>query len=286
MAKKDIESVCGVRDESLPTLRGCQRPRWSSIGRRCPRPDHVTRVFRDVRSIALTGQDWQLTAAGATMVRVFARNGESPARPTVTGVTSFAGRIRWYVHALGFNPLIRTTDRLEALAVLAALLTALIAIPASAQAGDLVYESAVRTSNEQSRDRHPVDALVVEGSKRMPTDSEDPASVAPNSARVQWREGTRLRTEQITSPTMAKTGESLTIWLDNADKVVAAPLTADDAKLNAAAATGTVWIALVVCGALAAFLVRRGLDRSRDRSWERELHLLAYNDDGWANRNR
>ena len=32
-------------------------------------------------------------------------------------------------------------------------------------------------------------------------------------------------------------------------------------------------------------LIRRGLDRSRYRSWERELHLLAYNDDGWANRN-
>jgi hypothetical protein len=102
---------------------------------------------------------------------------------------------------------------------------------------------------------------------------------------VQWTEGTRVRTEQITSPSMAKTGDSLTIWLNDAGKVVAAPLTVADAKLSAGVATGTVWGALVVFAALAAFLIRRGLDRSRYRSWERELHLLAYNDDGWANRN-
>jgi hypothetical protein len=238
-----------------------------------------------VRSIALTGQNWQLGAAGVTMGKVFARNGEIPARSTVTGVTSFAGRLRWYVHALGFNPLIRTTDRLEALAVLAALLTALIAIPAAAQAGDLVYASAVHTADEQAHDRHAVEALVVDGSTRMPADSEAPTSSAPISVRAQWHEGTRVRTEQITTSSMAKTGDSLTVWLNDAGKVVAAPMTADDARLSAAVATGTVWIAIVVCGALAAFLIRRGLDRSRARSWERELDLLAYNDDGWANRN-
>jgi len=200
------------------------------------------------------------------------------------GVTSFAGRIRWYVHALGVNPLVRASDRLEALAVLAALLTALLAIPAAAQAGDLVYASAVHNADEQARDRHAIEALVVEGSTHMPADSEAPTSSA-TSARVQWHEGNRVRTELINSPSVAKTGDSLTIWLNDAGKVVAAPLTADDARLSAAIATGTVWIAIVVCGALAAFLVRRGLDRSRYRSWERELHLLAYNDDGWANRN-
>jgi hypothetical protein len=188
------------------------------------------------------------------------------------------------VHALGINPLVRTSDRLEALAVLAALLTALIAIPAAAQAGDLVYASAVHTADEQARDRHAVEALVVEGSTRLPADSEAPTSAA-NSARVQWHEGNRVRTEQTTTPSVAKTGDSLTIWLDDAGKVVAAPLTADDARLSADVATGTVWIAIVICGALSAFLARRGLDRSRYRSWDRELHLLAYNDDGWANRN-
>ncbi|HEX7827168.1 MAG TPA: hypothetical protein VF477_19860 [Mycobacterium sp.] len=219
------------------------------------------------------------------MLRVFARNGETPARPTVTGVTSFAGRIRWYFHALGFNPLIRTTDRLEALAVLGAFITALIAIPVAGQAGDVVYASAAHTADLQSRDRHPVQAQVLAGSGRMPADVESSASGGPTSITAQWHEGTKVRTEQIASTSMAKAGDTLTIWLDDTGKVVTAPLTKDDAELSAAVASGTVWVALVAFGALAVFLIRRVLDRARYRSWERELHLLAYNDDGWANRN-
>lgn len=188
------------------------------------------------------------------------------------------------MQALGFNPLIRSTDRLEALAVLGALLIALIAIPAAAQAGDLVYASSAHTADLQAHDRHPVQATVVDGGGRMPSDVESAASGGPTSVKAQWHEGTRLRTEQITTTSLAKAGEPLTIWLDNTGKVVAAPLTADDAELSAAIATGTVWIAIVAFGALAVFLIRRGLDRSRDRAWDSALHLLAHNDDGWANR--
>ena len=54
--------------------------------------------------------------------------------------------------------------------------------------------------------------------------------------------------------------------------------------MSAAGAAGILWGTIVTCSAFAALVVRRTLDRSRDRAWERELHLLAYNDDGWANR--
>lgn len=194
-------------------------------------------------------------------------------------VTSFARRFRWHLHALGFNPLIRASDRLEALAVLAVLVTALFAVPAAAHAGTLIYDAGVRTANEQAHSRHSVEAVAVEGSLSMPADFDGPAYV-----RAQWRAGTQLRTEPVITPATVKAGEPLTIWLDDTGKVVAAPLTADDARLSAVSAAGTVWIVIVVCSALAAFVIRRGLDRSRDRAWERELHLLAYNDDGWANR--
>ncbi|MDF2585497.1 MAG: hypothetical protein K0R33_4140, partial [Mycobacterium sp.] len=45
------------------------------------------------------------------------------------------GRLRWYLRALGFHPLVRTVDRLEALAVLGVLVAALFAIPAAVSAG-------------------------------------------------------------------------------------------------------------------------------------------------------
>ncbi len=194
-------------------------------------------------------------------------------------VTLFAKRVRWYLRALGFNPLIRASDRLEALAALAVLVTALLAVPAAAQAGDMIYDAGVRTANEQAHTRHAVEAVAVDGSARMPVDFDSPAYV-----RAQWREGTHLRTEQVITPATLKPGESLKVWLDDGGKVVAAPRTPDDAKLSATVAAGSVWLAIVVCSAMLAFGVRRWLDGSRDRAWERELRLLAHNDDGWANR--
>jgi hypothetical protein len=191
----------------------------------------------------------------------------------------FALRLRWYLRALGRNQLIRASDRLEALSVLAVVVFALCAVPVAGQVGDLTYDASMRTVNEQTQSRHSVDAEVIQGSVGMPADFESSAYV-----RVQWRDGTTMRSELVVSPATVTAGETVTIWLDDAGKVASAPLTAFDAKVNAVGVTGAVWFAVVACSALVAFFSRRALDRSRARAWERELYLLAHNDDGWANR--
>lgn len=194
-------------------------------------------------------------------------------------VTSFAGSFRRHLRALGSNPLVRASDRLEALVLFAVLVVALFAAPVAAQAGTQVYDDGMRTAGEQALHRHSVQAVAVDGSTSLLADFDGAAFT-----RVQWREGTQSRTEQIITPTTVKAGEPLKVWLDDTGKVVAAPLTTDDARLSALGAALTVWVAIVVCSALIAFVIRRRIDRSRDRAWERELHLMAYNDDGWANR--
>jgi hypothetical protein len=195
------------------------------------------------------------------------------------GITMFARRLRWVLRALGRNPLVRASDRLEALAVLGVLVLALLAAPFAAHVGDLTFDASMRTVNEQSRDRHAVQAVVVRGSTGMPADFESSAMVS-----AQWREGSRLRTEEVISPASVEAGAPLTIWLDDEGKVVAAPLTAFDAKVNSVGLAWTVWVTAVASGTLGAFLLRRILDRSRARAWEQELQLMAHNDDGWANR--
>ena len=69
---------------------------------------------------------------------------------------------------------------------------------------------------------------VVVGSTGLTTDFDGPAYV-----RALWREGTQLRTERVISPSIVKTGDPLKLWLDDKGKVVAAPVTAGDAKLTA-----------------------------------------------------
>jgi hypothetical protein len=220
------------------------------------------------------------------MGEVFARNSETRGPADVTVVTPFAGRFWWYTRAFGFNPLVRVTDRLEAFVVFAVLFLALTAIPTAAQAGSLIYDSNMRTAEQQAHSRHSVQALVVEGRTIPPADAEGSAYDGSSYARVQWREGTHLRTEEVVRPAAVKTGDQLKIWLDDTGKIVSAPLTKEDATVNAFAAAWMAWTGIVAGCVLVAFVVRRGLDRSRDRSWERELLVLAHNDDGWANRHK
>lgn len=208
---------------------------------------------------------------------MFARSPENASWPYVTVVTSFAKRVRWYLRALGSNPLVRMSDRLEALAVLAVLVVALAALPLAARAETLVHDTGVHTAIQQAQTRHSVQALVVEGTG-LPTDFGNP------DVRVQWQEGTRIRTESVVSTATVMTGDRMTIWLDKTGKLVAAPLSESDAELNAILAAGTVWITIVALSAAVALLARRALDRSRDRDWERALNLMAHNDDGWANK--
>lgn len=209
---------------------------------------------------------------------MFARHHNSDRAKPVTGADHVAARIRWYLRALGFHPLVRTLDRLEALAVLAVLGVALIAVPVAMSAGSLVHDAGLRKAEEQNRTRHSVQAVVVAG-VGLPTDLNTPAYV-----RAQWREGSRERTESVVSHATVKPGDQVTVWLDDTNRVVSAPLRADDAGLQAAVAAVTVWTCLVLCGALVAMLVRRAVDRARDRAWDRELRLLLSNDDGRANR--
>jgi hypothetical protein len=194
-------------------------------------------------------------------------------------VQSFAPRVRFALRALGRNPVVRGSDRVEALVVLAVLIIGIFAIPFAAHVEDQTYRSHLPIAAEQARSRHSVPAVVVQGSVGMPTDFDTPLSV-----RVQWHEGATLRTEDVISPGTVETGAPMTIWLDTAGKVVPAPLTPTDIKISAVSVGWTVWVLIAVFSGLAAVGVRVSLDRHRARAWDRALRLMAHNDDGWANR--
>jgi hypothetical protein len=77
---------------------------------------------------------------------------------------TFALRRRscWVARALGRNPLLRPTDRVEACVILVAILLALVAAPVCAAAGVAVYGSRARLYAEQAQTRHTVAATVIE----------------------------------------------------------------------------------------------------------------------------
>src|SRR5690349_12090091 len=185
----------------------------------------------------------------------------------------------WVLRGLARNPLARVTDRVEAIAILVVLATALLVVPIAAQSGSDVYEAQMRAITEQTRSQHQVDAEVIRGTVQGAQRYSTGLPVL-----VQWREGSQTRTGRTTFPTPTATGQRVVIWLDKQGTIVDAPEREADAELSAFVRSAGVWLGSVALSVLIAYLVRRMLDRVRAKAWERELQLLAHNDDGWANR--
>ncbi len=193
---------------------------------------------------------------------------------------SFALRCRWLCLALGRNPLVRATDRLEALAVLVVFAVALIAIPFASQAGDDAYDARLQVIDQQMRTTNHIAATAVGGTAMAAGRYNRPGPV-----RVQWKDGTETRTALVSNPTPVAAGDTVTVWTNSAGEVVSAPETPQQARAIASGRAWTVWGSTVAFVALGAAAARFGLDRLRAQSWERELLLLAHNDDGWADQN-
>ena len=191
-------------------------------------------------------------------------------------------RVRWLVHALSRNRLVRGSDRLEACAVLMVLAVALLVIPVAQRVGDETYADRMQQISRQHQSRHSVEAIAT-------ADSGSPAPRrfgAPVTVRVEWREGVHRRSEVVESPSFVKAKMPVTVWLDDAGAVVSAPDREADAQTVATNRAWASWFGIVGLCALLAFAIRRCLDLYRAASWQRELRLMAYNDDGWASHDR
>ena len=197
----------------------------------------------------------------------------------VTRCRSVVLQCRWIRGALGRNPLVRLSDRVEAFTVVMVLLAAVLAVPVASRVSDDTYDARMLIVDEQLRTRHSVEAVAVSGSNAALG-----RNTRPGPVRAEWREGSQTRSEMVNSPTSVNPGATVTVWLDNAGKVVAPPETPQVARSIAAARAWSLWLGTVVAAALVCYGSRRLLDRSRSRSWERELLVLAHNDDGWADR--
>ncbi|MGE2836020.1 Rv1733c family protein [Mycobacterium sp. SMC-4] len=199
-------------------------------------------------------------------------------KSTVMAVTRFALLFRWFLRVLGGSPLGRVSDRLEALSAVVVTVLVLFAVPLAALVKTEVYSAGARTADEQAQTRHAVEAQALESTAAL-ADFDNPGYV-----RVRWQGGGQFHEDTVIAPAPVEAGDAVRIWVDDAGKVVPAPVTVTDAEMAAVGAAVAVWLAVVGSCALATWVVRRGLDRARDHAWERELRLHVHNDDGRANR--
>ena len=187
---------------------------------------------------------------------------------------------RWrIVRAFGHNPLVRTSDRIEAAVVAVAVVISLIAAPVAGAVGTAVHDGRSRVYAEVARERHIVPAIV--------TATGQTAATTPRSAntpvRAHWRVEGVEHTDTFKLDSSATAGSQIEIWVDSHGRRVSPPPPLSQAAVEAICAAVTIWLGVLAATAALVAMVRWRLDRIRDAAWERELRSLAGNGGGLTN---
>ena len=184
----------------------------------------------------------------------------------------------WFQRLVARNPLVRSSDRVENIAVLLIVALTVLAIPVAGAAGTALHDDLARQFAAQRSERTELRATAVSDST-----SVSQASGTSFRTQIQWQFAGTSHTDSVRTADL-HAGDPVNIWVDRDGQRVPAPLTDDEAVSQAVVAALTGWLMVAGTGAAAWALLRHRLDRARYAEWDRALDDLAGNDDGRTNR--
>ncbi len=184
----------------------------------------------------------------------------------------------WSRRLSGRNPLVRVSDRIEAVAILLVVAVALLAAPIAGAVGTAVHDSLVHRYASDRASRQQVTATVTADGALEPRAYEEPF-LTP----IRWNFAGVAHTAEVRSYHM-KAGEQLSIWVDTTGDRTTKPLTDENAATQAVVTGFGLWFAAVGAASAIWTVLRLRLNRSRYAAWDRELDDLADNG-GRTNRN-
>ena len=171
------------------------------------------------------------------------------------------------VRLFGGNPLMRASDRLEALLLVFAIAVSLITVPIAAAVGTAVHDSRSRVYAEQAEKYRTVTATVIgTGSSRQ--NLERPTITVP----ARWVISGTEHTGDVVAPRTVKVGDNVEVWLDDEGSPVGRPSTT--AVDEAVASAFAVWLGATLSAVALYLVARMALDRSRHAAWQRDIDNL------------
>jgi hypothetical protein len=184
----------------------------------------------------------------------------------------------WLRRATSANPIIRRSDRIEALAYALALLVVALAVPLCVDVGKAVNQVRERTVITQDGSRHSVQAVAV-------ADSVAPGKYpTEQSVQVRWMADTTPHTESVPVDHPVKAGEPLKVWVDAHGKLTPPPVEPSGGPAEAVGTGIGLWLFIAAATLALALAAHVALDRHRRRGWDHALEILIRNDGGRANR--
>jgi hypothetical protein len=184
---------------------------------------------------------------------------------------------RWPVllRLLGRDPLVRTTDRIQALVLVLAVVVSLLAAPIAAAVGTAVHDSRGHLYAEQAHNRHIVAATVTD----VPA-SQQVLRTGTITVPVRWSAAGAEHTGAVEAQWTTKTGDTVEIWVDNDGAQVPAPTPTIFAAVEAVTGALVIWICVAAAVATLFTLTRAVCDRIHLTGWQHDLDSLVGNGDG------
>jgi hypothetical protein len=174
---------------------------------------------------------------------------------------------RWWVQALGHSPLVRRSDRVEAIVLMFAVMITAVAMPIAAAIGTDVHDQRARVYAEQAQTRHQVVATATHDGVVIPQ-----LRSRAFGARASWTDSGTAHSGTVAWPDRAKAGDQQLIWVNNAGAFVGQPSSPSRADAEAVAVALAAWFGAAEASAALVYLVRRRLNRRRYAQWDREIH--------------
>jgi hypothetical protein len=181
----------------------------------------------------------------------------------------------WIIRAVGRNPLVRFSDRLEAVVLVLVFATALVVTPVAGAIGSAVYEGRAGLYAEQAQTRHTLAATAIEDSTVIVARYDEAFRV-----NVRWLANGVENFGSLDLTYQTKAGDQLDVWVDATGDQVAPPTPTWRAGIDAMFAGAGAWLIAMAGVTGLSMLVRWWLTRRRYSGWERKWQALVSDDGG------
>jgi hypothetical protein len=181
------------------------------------------------------------------------------------GLDTFTVRLpRWPIFGLfRRNPLIRASDRFEALVMALAVMVSLLAVPVAAAVGTAVHDSRRDVYAQQHHTRHLVTATITDD------------TAAQN---ISWSAAGAEHTGAVTAQSATEPGDQVAIWVDDSGALTDEPTRTTRAGVDAVTAALFMWAGVTAAAAILLAGTRAVGDRIRASRWQHAIDTLVGRD--------
>jgi hypothetical protein len=184
---------------------------------------------------------------------------------------------RWPIllRLLGRDPLVRATDRVEALVSVLTVVVTLLAAPIAAAIGTEVYDSRRDVYAELAPIRDTVAATVTD----VPA-SQQVLGTTVITVQARWSAAGTEHTGAVKAPSTVEAGDLVEIWVAHDGAQVPAPTPTTRAAVEAVTVALVIWVGFAAAATSLFALTRAACNRVRSTGWQHDLDSLVGQGDG------